>query len=61
VKLNNRIPALGGVVESADARPTDQSYTVFKELSAELDGHLAALDALVKGELASFNQRAAAK
>ena len=27
-------------MENGDARPTDGAYQVFKELSAELDGHL---------------------
>ncbi|MBE3095651.1 MAG: glycosyl hydrolase, partial [Planctomycetes bacterium] len=56
VKLNNRIPALGAIVESADARPTDQCYEVFKELSAELDGSLAKLEGVLKGDLAAFNK-----
>ena len=35
IKLNNKIAALAGVVESADNKPTEQSYEVFKELSAQ--------------------------
>ncbi len=56
VKLNNRLPALALVVDSADARPTDQCYTVFKELSAELDVQLAALDRIVNTDLAAFHK-----
>ncbi len=37
IRLNNKIASLGGIVDSAEARPTDGSYIVFKELSAELD------------------------
>ena len=55
IRLNNKLAALQGVVESGDYRPTDQSYAVFKELSARLDKELARLDALVKTELATFN------
>ncbi len=51
IKLNNKIAALAGVVESSDNKPTDQSYTVFKELSARLDAQLQALDKTVKTEL----------
>lgn len=36
IKLNNKLAALQRIVESGEAKPTDDSYTVFKELSAEL-------------------------
>jgi len=42
-------------VESGDARPTDQSYAVFKELSGRLDKEFARLDALMKSDLPAFN------
>ena len=38
IMLNNKIAALAGVVESADHKPTAQSYEVFDELSTALDG-----------------------
>jgi hypothetical protein len=56
IKLNNPIGALLGVVESADARPTDQSYAVFKELTGLLDRQLARLEAIVGGDLQAFNR-----
>jgi photosystem II stability/assembly factor-like uncharacterized protein len=56
IKLNNKLAALQSIVEAGDYRPTDQSYAVFKELSAQLDKQLAALDSLVKTDLAAFNQ-----
>jgi len=37
IKLNNQLATLVRVIESADSRPTDQSYEVFKILSAQLD------------------------
>ncbi|HEX2718023.1 MAG TPA: hypothetical protein VHM30_12605, partial [Gemmatimonadaceae bacterium] len=43
IRLNNRIAALSGVVGGTDARPTDQSYSVFNTLSAQLDIQLATL------------------
>ena len=55
IRLNNKLAALQGVVESGDYKPTDQSYAVFKELSARLDKELARLDALIKADVASFN------
>jgi len=55
IRLNNKLAALQGTVESGDYRPTDQAVAVFKELSARLDRELARLDALVKADLAAFN------
>jgi hypothetical protein len=61
IRLNNKLAALQGVVEGGDYKPTDQSYEVFKDLSARLDAQLARLDGLVKGDLAAFNKQLAAK
>ncbi len=33
IMLNNKIAALSGVIESADHKPTEQSYEVFNELA----------------------------
>ena len=55
IRLNNKLAALQGTVESGDYRPTDQSYTVFKELSGRLDKELARLEAIVKTDVAAFN------
>ena len=57
IRLNNKLAALQGIVESGDYRPTDQSYAVFKELSGRLDKELARLDALVKTDLARSTRR----
>ena len=43
IRLNNKIAALSGVVDGADAKPTSQSYTVFNDLSSQLDRQLSAL------------------
>jgi hypothetical protein len=56
IRLNNKIAALAGVVASTDARPTDQSYTVFNDLSAQLDKQLAAMKAEMSG-LAAVNAK----
>ena len=61
IRLNNKLAALQGVVESGDYKPTDQSYAVFKDLGGRLDVQLAALDALVKSELPSINKALAGK
>ena len=52
IRLNNKLAALQGIVESGDAKPTDQSYAVFKDLSARLDKELARLEAVVKADAA---------
>ncbi len=51
IKLNNKIAALQGVIESADARPTDQSREVFKMLSDKLDVQLGTMDTIIKTDL----------
>ena len=43
IRLNNKIAALAGVVGGVDAKPTSQSYTVFADLSAQLDRQLQAM------------------
>ncbi|MGH7602447.1 MAG: WD40/YVTN/BNR-like repeat-containing protein [Gemmatimonadaceae bacterium] len=45
IKLNNKIAALAGVVGGTVAKPTTQSYTVFNDLSAQLDRQLSAVTA----------------
>jgi photosystem II stability/assembly factor-like uncharacterized protein len=49
IKVNNRLAALENSVETGDAKPTDASYKVFAELSAELQQHLDDLDNVLKG------------
>lgn len=55
IKLDNKIAALASVVASADARPTDQSYELFKELSAKADAQLEKLKNIVDKDLPDFN------
>ena len=55
IRLNNKIAALSGVIESADARPTDQSVEVFNELSAQLDAQLEKMRQTLKTELPRLN------
>jgi photosystem II stability/assembly factor-like uncharacterized protein len=55
IKLNNKIAALTGVVASADAKPTRQSYEVFEELSAKLQVQLDRLDTIIETEIPAFN------
>jgi len=57
IKLNNKIAALQGVVESADVRPTEQTYSMYRTLSTRLDDELAKLDAAVKTKMPPVNQQ----
>jgi photosystem II stability/assembly factor-like uncharacterized protein len=56
VMLNNKIATLQGIVESADAQPTDQSYDMFKMLSDRLDEQMRTLDTAVQKELPQVNE-----
>jgi photosystem II stability/assembly factor-like uncharacterized protein len=60
IKINNQLAALLRIIETGDAKPTDQSYVVFKELSAQLDEIKHRLDAVLKSDLSSFNTAAKA-
>jgi hypothetical protein len=55
IKLNNKIAALAGVIESADNKPTDQSVEVFNELAAQLDAQLQKMNDTLKKQLPLLN------
>ncbi|AHG89180.1 hypothetical protein J421_1643 [Gemmatirosa kalamazoonensis] len=55
IRLNNRIAALMGVVQSADGRPTRQSYVVLDTLSRLLDVQLGALRNTLSTKLPPVN------
>ena len=55
IRLNNRIGALLGVVQSSDGRPTEQSYGVFRVLSTELSTQLTKLRQLMATDLPKLN------
>ena len=55
IKLNNKIAALMGVIESADHRPTQQTYEVFEELSKALNAELQKKDTTLKTDLPRLN------
>jgi hypothetical protein len=57
IKLNNQIAALRGVVESSDARPTDQSVDAFDFLNGQLDVQLTRLQLLFTEDLSRLNER----
>jgi hypothetical protein len=55
IKLNNKLAALIGIIESAEAPPTDGTRAVFADLSAQLDGQLKALEAALAEGLPAAN------
>lgn len=56
IKLDNKIAALASVISRADASPTDQSYELFKELSAKADEQVTKLKEILETELVAFNK-----
>jgi photosystem II stability/assembly factor-like uncharacterized protein len=56
IRLNNKLAALAGVVSSADAAPTDQSYAVYDELVVQIDAQLGRLAQIMKTDVPAFNQ-----
>ena len=56
IKLNNKLAALGGVVASADAAPTAQSFALFEELNGRIDAQLQTLRQILRTDLQAFNR-----
>jgi photosystem II stability/assembly factor-like uncharacterized protein len=58
IKLNNKLAALEGVVESSDNGPTLQSSQVFEDLASQVNAQLETLKRLTASDLAAFNKLA---
>jgi hypothetical protein len=56
IKLNNKLAALEGVVESSDSAPTLQSTQVFEDLASQVNAQLATLKKLIATDLVAFNK-----
>ncbi|HTB10441.1 MAG TPA: hypothetical protein VK752_02660 [Bryobacteraceae bacterium] len=56
IKLNNRLGALLGVIQSTDAGPTKQSNVVYEGLASEANAQIRAADKLLKEDVAQFNK-----
>jgi hypothetical protein len=56
IRLNNKLAQLTGVLTSADAPPTDQTYQVYDEIAGRIDVQLDKLKEVLDKDLASFNQ-----
>jgi hypothetical protein len=55
IRLNNKIAGLTGVVGSTDAKPTQQSYDVFEDLSSQLQVQLDRLNEIIETDIPRFN------
>ena len=58
-RLNEKLSALLGFVESADYAPPKQAKEVFKELSASADEQLQRLQKVIGTQVAAFNKEVA--
>jgi hypothetical protein len=56
IRLNNKLAALAGVVGSAEAAPTAQSYAVYDEIVTQIDAQLQKLAQVMRTDVAAFNQ-----
>ena len=56
IKLNNKLAALEGVVESSDNAPTSQSDIVWEDLATKANAQLQNFKQLSSSDLASFNR-----
>ncbi|MGH9863380.1 MAG: glycosyl hydrolase, partial [Candidatus Acidiferrales bacterium] len=55
IMLNDKLTSLAGVIESADAAPTKQSYDVYDWLSQKLEAQLSSWKAIREQGLAALN------
>ena len=55
IKLNDKLAGIGSVVESADTKPTKQSYDLYNELSGKIDAQIAKYKQIVDTDLPAFN------
>jgi photosystem II stability/assembly factor-like uncharacterized protein len=56
IKLNNKLAALEGTVESSDNAPTVQSTQVYEDLASQVNSQLEKLKRIVGTDLAAFNK-----
>jgi len=56
IRLNNKLAALGGVVDSPEAGPNAQSYVVYDEVVGQIDAQLQQLAQIMKTDVPAFNQ-----
>jgi photosystem II stability/assembly factor-like uncharacterized protein len=59
IKLNNQLAVLQHLVDMGNARPTDQDYAAFRELTGRLNDILGRLARVAAGDLKQFDSRLA--
>jgi uncharacterized protein (UPF0335 family) len=57
VKLDDKIAALATLAAGADARPTDQSRELFKELAEKADAEIGKLKTIIESDIPNLNAR----
>ena len=57
IKLNNKLAALLGVVQSSDTAPTAQSNQVYEDLATKVNGHLRRLSGFINQDVPAFNKQ----
>jgi len=55
IRLNNKLAALGSIVDTADAQPTDQAQQTYAELASGIDQQLGELREVLADDVARFN------
>ncbi len=56
IRLNNKLAALGGIVNGADFGPTDQSFAVYDELTGLINAQLEKLKQVISTDVPAFNK-----
>ncbi|MDT7540991.1 MAG: hypothetical protein QOE33_895 [Acidobacteriota bacterium] len=56
IRLNNKLAALGGTVAGSDDAPTEQSYSIYEDLTGKINAQLQRLDQVMKTDLPAFNK-----
>lgn len=56
IMLSNKLAALAGILESAEAGPTEQLDTTYADLTRQLEAQLGVLDQLLASGLSQFNR-----
>ena len=55
IRLNNKLSQLTGVINSADAPPTDQTVQVYQDIAGKIDAELGRLQHALDRDLVEFN------
>jgi hypothetical protein len=56
IRLNNKLAALTGTINSSDDAPTEQTYVVYEDITARINAQLQKLDQVMKTDLPAFNR-----